>query len=207
MNQLNELQMDLLKEAFNLGVGQAAYALSEIAGGEEIELSVPDLSIKTISDLAAEVTEHAGEDVCGVSEDFSGPFSGTALMLYSQEESLELVRIMLHETIPVEQLSEMEGEALCEVGNIVLNACISSLANLFECEIQTDIPKLHMGLCIDVLEKAMHMTEDASVIHLRMDFNLSKHRLSGHIGFFIGLASVKTIAEHLDAYLQKMMGG
>lgn len=206
MNGLNELQMDLLKEAFNLGVGQAAYALSEIASGEEIELSVPQLSIKTIHELAGEVTKTSGDQVCGVSEDFSGPFDGSTLMLYSQEESLELVRIMLHETIPVEHLSEMEGEALCEVGNIVLNACISSLANLFECEIRTDIPKLHIGGCEEVLSKAMHLGGSSHVLHLRMDFNLSKHRLNGHIGFFLGMASVKAIADQLDSYLQRMMG-
>ena len=117
ISSLTELQVDLLKETFNMGVGQAAMALSEIAAGEEIELSVPYVELKSIEDLEVQIRETAGDEVCGVSEAFAGPFEGRAMILYSQEESLELVKIMLGETIPVEQLSEMEGEALCEVGS------------------------------------------------------------------------------------------
>ena len=128
---LSDIHVDLLKETFNVGVGQAATALSEIAGGEEIMLSVPQIQMLTISELSEQVRTVSGEKLCSVVEEFQGPFQGRAMMLYSERESLELVKLMLGETFPVEQMSEMEGEALCEVGNIVLNACLSAMATAF----------------------------------------------------------------------------
>lgn len=202
---LNETQLDLLKETFNLGVGQAAASLSELAGGEEIILSVPVVEFKSLKDLEASVREQSGEQLCGVSESFSGPFTGSAMMLYSEEESLELVKIMLGETIPVEEMSEMEGEALCEVGNIVLNAVISAIADLFGEEIATEIPQLHTGSAGDVLGVSLGHNQESQVLHLRMDFAMAAHRLTGHIGFFMDAQAVDMLAAHLEAYFRSIL--
>ena len=203
--ELSELQRDLLTEAFNLGVGKAAASLSELAGGEEILLSVPEIQIESVSGLEREIRSQAGDEVCGVSEHFRGPFSGRAMMLYSQAESLELVKIMLGHAIPVEELSDMEGEALCEVGNIVLNACISTLADLLETEIETDVPGLQVGDTGDVINSAFGASSDQNILYLRMQFSLANHKLTGHIGFFLDVDTTEALATQLEYYFQKML--
>ena len=203
---LTELQADLLKEAFNLGVGRAARALGDLAGGEEILLSVPNVLLVSRADLEQRIVATSGDEVCGVSEAFGGPFAGQAMMLYSQRESLELVRIMLGGIIPIEELSEMEGEALCEVGNVVLNAVISTLANLMEMEIDTDIPRLYKGPCGEVLDNTMGGSLEQKVLYLRMRFQFSKHDLAGHIGFFLDITDGAVLATHLEDYFRKMIG-
>jgi len=203
---LTETQIDLLKETFNIGVGQAAASLSELAGGDEILLSVPNLTFEDVATLIEKIRASAGDRVCGVRERFRGAFSGTAMMLYSQQESLELVKIMLGETIPVEAMSEMEGEALCEVGNIILNAVISALADLFGSELLTDIPELSRGEVDQVFEDALGVEAEHLVLHLHMDFALASHRLEGHIGFFLDMAAVEAIATRLDTYLRNALG-
>ena len=202
--ELNEIQADLLKEAFNLGVGRAARALSEIAGGEEIRLSVPQVQIKTVESLANQIRKLSGDQIAGVSEEFRGPFDGRAMMLYSQKESLELVKIMLGGAIPVEELSEMEGEALCEVGNIVLNACISTLANLLETEIETEVPNLLIGTCSEVLSSSLGQG-DNRVLYLRMTFSIDRLDLFGHISFFLNVASTNKLKECLQNYFDKIL--
>lgn len=202
--EINEIQADLLKEAFNLGVGRAAQALSEIAGGEEIELSVPQVQIKSVESLISQIRKLSGDQIAGVSESFRGPFNGRAMMLYSQQESLELVKIMLGDHIPVEALSEMEGEALCEVGNIVLNACISTLANLLETEIETEVPDLHIGSCSEVLSNSLGKNDD-KVLYLRMTFGIERHSLQGHISFFLNVASTNQLKACLQNYFDKIL--
>ena len=51
MIKLNELQEDMLTELFNLGMGNAASALSEMVS-EEILLSIPKISFMEKSELA-----------------------------------------------------------------------------------------------------------------------------------------------------------
>lgn len=206
---LSELQADLLKESLNVGVGLAAQALSELASGDEILLSVPEIQMLTIEELAREITASAGESVTAVTERFSGPFNGRAMMLYSQRESLELVKLMLGETIPAEQLSEMEAEALCEVGNIVLNACISSLANVLGEHIESEIPFLETGHIGELLQRpggGSVSKEEDRVIYLKMKFSMAANNLSGHIGFFLDLDSISVLIAKLDAYLKDQMG-
>jgi chemotaxis protein CheC len=206
---LSELHADFLKEALNMGVGLAASALSELAGGEEILLSVPEVQILTIEALANEIANNAGERVTTVTEHFSGPFKGRAMMMYSQKESLELVKLMLHETIPVEQLSEMEAEALCEVGNIVLNACLSSLADLLGEPIESEIPFVEVGNIHELLQRPRDMPppqKEDSVIYLKMQFSMAVHQLSGFIGFFLDLDAISVLVDKLDAFIKGQMG-
>ncbi|CAM2007422.1 hypothetical protein [Acanthopleuribacter pedis] len=199
--KLSENHADLLKETLNLGVGAAADALSEIAGGEEIILTVPQLQLMSTAQLARQVCDVSGEEICSVTETFRGPFSGKAMMLYSQRESLELVRLMLGDMIPVEQIREMEGEALCEVGNIVLNACLASLADMIGSELQTDIPELKVGQIEQVLSLE---DEEHSILYLRMDFTMARHNLQGHIGFVFDLDSVTALIACLENYLKSI---
>ena len=99
----------------------------------------------------------------------------------------------------------MEGEALTEVGNIVLNAVISALADLLESEIETEVPLLHTGACAEVLEQTLGEGGSRVVLHLQMDFSLASQSLEGHIGFFLDVASIDALVTHLEAYFRKML--
>jgi chemotaxis protein CheC len=52
MLELSELQHDALVEIFNIGVGQAARAMSEIVS-EEVTMSVPSIRFLNRADAAA----------------------------------------------------------------------------------------------------------------------------------------------------------
>jgi len=52
------------------------------------------------------------------------------MLLFSERDSLSLVKAILTEQIPLEMLSELEEEALTEVGNVVLSACLATFADL-----------------------------------------------------------------------------
>eukprot|EP00257_Ricinus_communis_P024177 XP_015584325.1 uncharacterized protein LOC107262641 [Ricinus communis] len=43
--------------------------------------------------------------------------------------------------MPLKELTEMEQEAMCEIGNIMLNSCVGTLANIFQRELQGSLPR------------------------------------------------------------------
>ena len=51
-----------------------------------------------------------------VRQDFSGPFSGRALLIFPEANSLELVRVVGTARLPLEDISSLEDEALAETG-------------------------------------------------------------------------------------------
>ena len=200
---LTEWQEELLKETFNLGVGKASAAIGELAGCE-VELTVPEVSISLLSDLIANIAKMEGSALSAVMQGYSGPFEGTAMMLYSEEASLDLVRMIMGSDTPSEQLSELENDALCEVGNIVLNSCLSSLGSLFEAEIETELPELLTGDISDVLTLEGRLDQGKQVVFLKMGFAVATGKLQGYLSFILDTDKIHNLLECLEAYYRKI---
>ncbi|HEB53766.1 MAG TPA: response regulator [bacterium] len=201
VTELTDDQADVLKEAFNIGVGQSAAALTRLIGGDrEIQLSVPAIELTTIAELARRVSP-GGADVCAVMQRYHGPIQGKAHLLYSAAESLELARELIGTDTAVEQLSEMESDALREIGNIVLNACVSTFGNMFEIEIHSDVPHVVTDSAMAVLTDFGARSEDEQLLYLRMDFNLRDRDLQGHLSFTMGEQELADLMGYIDRFL------
>ncbi|MEI9986687.1 MAG: chemotaxis protein CheC [Aliidongia sp.] len=143
--QLSSLEIDAVAEILNIGVGRAASSLSQMVK-EEIQLSVPHAEV--LYGVAAQ--EHLalkGDRMVAVREEFSGLISGAAALLFPQSRSLDLVRMVLDEDLSPEEVAELEQEALVEIGNIILNGCLSSIADALTGEIETSIPCYCAPIC------------------------------------------------------------
>ena len=203
---LTELQLDTLKESFNVGAGRAAAVLEELMDHRhELELSVPNLVIKSVKELDDEITAIAGIDLFGVVEGFEGTIQGSAVLLYSQWESLELIKVLLGEDVPVEDLPTLQGEALLETGNVVLNACLSGMADMLGEEFGTMLPELRRGSCLEILDSAGYSKDD-NILYLRMRFSLKGDSLSGHIGFSMDVSSESGLVKCINRYVKETLG-
>lgn len=201
-----EDQTDVLKEAFNIGVGQSAAALSNLIGGErEVLLSVPAVELTSIQELARTVAPNGG-DVCAVVQRYHGPIQGKAHLLYSAQESLELARELIGSDTAIEHLSEMESDALREIGNIVLNACVSTFGNMFEIEIQTEVPDVVTDEAVAVLTDFGARRPEEQLLYLRMDFNLHDRDLRGHLSFTMGESELAGLMGYVDRFLDGVPG-
>jgi chemotaxis protein CheC len=215
MIALSELEHDALLEIFNIGVGQAAAAMSGIVG-EEVTMSVPSISFLSRSE-AAQLLEEAhrrnrsgtgsdpGERICGVSQHYDGAFSTEALLMFPEDKSLELVRLMVGEAVPLAELSGMEQEALSEIGNIILNSCVGTLANIFQQELHGSLPVYHVGTSDEILD-ATGTRADTVVMMLHIDFILEKHQIHGYVAFILDVTALTDLKEQVDRYLQRAMG-
>ncbi|SMF04826.1 chemotaxis protein CheX [Pseudobacteriovorax antillogorgiicola] len=201
--KLTEWQEELLKETFNLGVGKASASIGELAGCE-VELTVPEVQICQLKTLVNDISAMEGSSLSAVIQTYSGPFEGTAMMLYSEEASLDLVRLIMGSDTPSEQLSELEYDALCEVGNIVLNGCLSSLGGLFEAEIETELPELLSGTTKDVLTLEGKLDEGKQVVFLKMGFQVATGKLQGYLSFILDTDKIHNLLECLENYYRKI---
>ena len=202
MDLLTELQQDALTEAFNIGMGVAAASLSEMVN-EEVTLSVPEIEFISRESAANTLKDRCSDQLSGVSQHFSGAYDGEAMLLFPADKSLELVRLMLRDTVPLTQLTEFEEEALNEIGNIILNAGLGSLADMFGHEITSMLPVFKHGTCSNVLS-ASGEAVDSIVLFLRVDFKLETHELDGYLVFMQDINSVNDLAKHIDRFLEKL---
>ena len=141
---LNELQRDALGEVFNIGVGRAASSLSQIVN-DTVLLSAPEVMLVHRSDAAKVLLGSEFRQFSTVSQHFSGAFDAEAMLVFPESNALEIVRLMVGPHMSIEELSEFEQEAMCEVGNIILNACMSALADLFHLSLNGTLPIHRFG--------------------------------------------------------------
>lgn len=205
MYNLTELQHDALVEIFNIGVGHAAGAMSEIVN-EEVTMSVPSISFMNRAEAAALLCNKEQRRVCGVSQRYEGAFTTEAILMFPEEKSLDIVRLMVGDAIALTELSEMEQEAMSEIGNIILNSCVGTLANIFSQELCGSLPRYHVGTSEDILA-ATGTAGDTVVLMLHIDFILEKHQIHGYVAFVLDLSALNDLQEQVDRYLAKITGG
>jgi chemotaxis protein CheC len=202
MFELSELQQDALIEIFNMGVGQAAAAMSRIVN-EEVSMSVPSVLFQTRAEVATAMGATEGRRVCAVAQQFDGAFNTEAFLMFPEDKSLEIVRLMIGQSLSMEELGEMEQEAMSEIGNILLNACMATLANIAGKEMHGSLPVYHVGTGTDIL---MHSGKEweSAVLTLKIDFNIEKRHIFGYVAFLLDVPALHDLQRYLDDYLSTL---
>jgi len=204
MRAFTALEMDALTEAFNLSLGEATAAFSAIVR-EEIELSVPVVEFVARDELACRLQcGQAGgvEDrLCRISQHFhtGDGFATDALLLFPEQGSLEIVRRMLGEDTSVEHITELEQDALAEIGNIIINSCMSSLAHLFGSEITGSLPRVQSSSIARLLEDK---SPESLILVARIGMRMSAHNLSGFVLFLMDVPSI----DHFMDQVSRLFG-
>jgi chemotaxis protein CheC len=195
---LNALELDALTEIFNQGVGVAANALSELAG-EEVMLSVPSVTEVPKRDITQRMDKLGIGRICAVRQSFTGAVTTDALVMFPVEQSLQLVQLMVGDAVPLEQLSEMEQESLAEIGNIVLNSVVSSIADLLKIEFEGSLPQVELGHTNDVLCPTGDF--DSLVLSVQINFDIASRSIQGYLVFLLDVASGEQLEKRLNTFI------
>ena len=196
---LSDIQKDALTEIFNIGAGQAAAGLSQIVG-EAITLSVPRLS--TLHNIKAKTLNEfiSSPRISAVSQDFTGSINAKAFLVFPENKTREIVRRMLGNSASADDLREMEQEALCEIGNIILNSCMSSLSEALQADFQCSMPAYHLGLTDNILSSG-NACDNNSLIFFMINFSMRETKTDGYLVFLLNLPSFKMLIEQIDRFL------
>jgi chemotaxis protein CheC len=199
MTPISELQRDALGEIFNLGVGRAAASLSQIVN-DEVLLTAPEVRVISPAEVLNELSVNGSTRCSSVSQTFSGPFDANALLIFPENNALKIVGLMMGQYIPPDQLAEYEQETMCEVGNIILNACISALADMFGAEFESTLPVHRFG---DYQSINLTDSTDRQVILLiQVDLIISSQKIYGHILYLLSVSSLNSLIASVDRYLK-----
>ncbi len=204
MRTFSELEMDALTEAFNLSLGEAASTFSAIVR-EEIELSVPTIEIVSREELTSrlESARPAGatERLCRINQHFcaAGGFQTDALLLFPEHGSLEIVRRMLGDDTAIEHITELEQDALAEIGNIIINSCMSSLASLFGSEMHGSLPRVQSRTVNTLLDDK---AATDVILVARIGMSMAAHNLHGFVLFIMDVPSIEHFMDRVSRYFK-----
>lgn len=130
---LNNEQMDVLREIGTIGSGSAATALSQILN-RRVEISVPQ--VKLINANRISVSEFLIQpDEVGIAVDLKilGALQGGIVVLFSQKSALMMIDILMKRDIGSTQLLNlMEASALSESSHILCGSYLNAVGELLE---------------------------------------------------------------------------
>lgn len=204
---LNELELDALTELVNLGVSRAAASLRHMVG-DEVLLSVPSVAVVTRARAARIIGDASDGRMVAVHQAFDGDISGRALLIFPETNSLELVRAVTGGGLPLEDIIELEQEALAETGNIILNGCLATIANMLQRSLQMSLPEILRGSGPDffALPDAAE-AEQQVVLFLYITFSVRQRDIRGYIAMLMDLPALASLRQLLVELIRRTADG
>lgn len=202
---LGELERDALIEIVNIGVSRAASNLRKMVG-DQVSLSVPSIEIVTQRRAARLISEREITQLVAIRQGFSGAFSGRALLIFPETNSLELVRAVTGDELSPQELIEMEHEALAETGNIILNSCLATMANMLRRSLVMTLPEVLRGDGALMFEVVEGKASDGLVLFLYIDFAVRRRDIRGYIAMLMDLPALTILKGLLDEFIERVTG-
>lgn len=198
MIQISDIERDAVAEIANVAVGRAAASLRQIVG-HEVLLSVPSVEILSHEAASRVVAKPENRPLIAVCQSFQGPFSGRALLIFPEANSLELVRAILGQELPLEDVVDLEDEALAETGNIILNSFVATMANVFKRGLTMSLPSVLRGDGRQLFDGPA--AERDLVLFLYINFEISQKEIRGYLALLMDLPSLETLRTLVHDFL------
>jgi chemotaxis protein CheC len=178
--------------------------------GEQVLLSVPSVEIISHKAAAVLIGEREGSELVAVRQNFSGAFSGRAMLIFPQSNSMELVRAVVGDEIDSadligSDLIAMESEALAETGNIILNGCLGSMANMLQRSLSMSLPEVLHSDGARLFQFDGSATPDSLVLFLYINFSIRDRDIRGYIAMLMDLPSLGALKLLIDDFIRRVM--
>ena len=198
MTPLTDNQRDALQEIINIGVGRGASVLNTMLNSH-IVLKVPFVDIVSSAKLKNELEGMGGKKFASINMAFKGEFSGNTQLVFPTQSASKLVDVLVGDE---SGLSDMDMDAiragtLCEIGNVVLNGIMGTIANIFEISFSYTVPDFFEE-SIDNLISLNEKNEDRAILLARTSFIVQSLNIDGDIIIFFEVASLNALLSHID---------
>jgi chemotaxis protein CheC len=198
---LTELERDALCELANVAMSRAATSLRQMVR-RQILLSAPTCEILATETAVERLTKPGNPDLVAVRQDFTGAFSGRALLIFPERESLELMRAILGRQLAAHDILDLEDEALRETGNVILNSWLATLANILK-------KSLKMSLPVVIRRDQHHIFETAGspescILFVHVKFEVSELEVRGYVALIMDLPSIEHLRSLVAAFVESL---
>jgi chemotaxis protein CheC len=195
---LTEKQRDALTEVINIAFGRTAASLSELSG-HRVLLDVPGVKVVVIDEVPAALGVFIKEEVVSIHQIFSGPVAGDALLMLNYDGAVTLTDLLCEYHVPSQKLDASAREALTEVGNILLNACLGVFGNLLHVQVSFSMPRLHLESLDSLLRSITIGTEELRyAVIVSTAFHVKERAVSGYLAIVLGVSSLDRLLRAIE---------
>lgn len=197
-SELNNLQLDVLREIGNIGTGNAATSLASMLA-KPVTIQVPKINILEYN----QVTEELGGPenmIVGMLLALSGDVTGMMMFLLQKDFSHMVLNALLGESLnDFSEIDEMGLSALKEIGNIMAASYVNAIAQLTNMDINISVPDICIDMAGAILSvPAIHFANVSDkIIFIEDEFNSENVNAVSHILLIPDVDSLGNIMKNL----------
>ncbi len=197
-DNMDSMQLDLLRELGNIGAGNATTALSQMIN-KKIDMGIPKVNVLEFKELA-EVVGGEENPIVGILLGVEGEVNGMMMFVLEQRSAHNLVNMLMgREITDFSEFGEMDLSALKEIGNIIAGAYLSSLSSLTNLKIIASVPYLAIdmaGAILSVPAIEFGKVGDRALL-IQTDFGGGEERVFGYFILIPDMPSYNMILKSL----------
>ncbi|MCI9534332.1 MAG: chemotaxis protein CheC [Lachnospiraceae bacterium] len=195
---MNLLELDVMKEISSIGTSHAATSLSKLLQ-KEVRISIPEVSVLGYDETVNRIGD-IEELVAATLVQMSNEVNGLMLFIFK----LDLANVVLEKLIGTryesfEQLDELAYSALEEIGNIIICSYVNAFTQLVGVEIDLSVPSSTLNMLGGILTVpiAEYGYETDKLMYINAEFIIDGKKLSDGLLMLPDIASLNGILERL----------
>lgn len=197
-SDLNDLQMDVLREIGNIGSGNAATSLSSMLA-RPVGIEVPVIKILDYNQV---VQALGGPEtmIVGLLLMLNGDVNGMMMFLLQKNFAHMTINALLGETYEdFGKFDEIAYSALEEVGNIMAASYVNAISTMTGLSINISVPDICIDMCGAILSvPAIHYANISDkIIFIEDEFNNTEENATSHILMIPDVDSLQKIMTNL----------
>ena len=196
--EMNELEIDILKEIGSIGGGNAATALSSMMNAK-VNMSLPKVEILDFNEALVNVGDPE-EVVAAILVEMSGELGGIMLFILTKEFSDEILLRMLGKTKEdFFELEEIDSSVLMEIGNIVISSYITAMASLVNMSVELSVPQLAVNMLGGIMSVPIAMMGQHSdrIMMITGEFKIDGKALNSNMLLLPDVESLNVLMKKL----------
>lgn len=195
---MNLLELDVMKEISSIGTSHAATSLSKLLQ-KEVRISIPEVSVLGYDETVNRIGD-IEELVAATLVQMSNEVNGLMLFIFK----LDLANVVLEKLIGTryesfEQLDELAYSALEEIGNIIICSYVNAFTQLVGVEIDLSVPSSTLNMLGGILTVpiAEYGYETDKLMYINAEFIMDGTKLSDGLLMLPDIDSLNNILEKL----------
>ncbi len=195
---MNLLELDVMKEISSIGTSHAATSLSKLLQ-KEVRISIPEVSVLGYDETVNRIGD-IEELVAATLVQMSNEVNGLMLFIFK----LDLANVVLEKLIGTryesfEQLDELAYSALEEIGNIIICSYVNAFTQLVGVEIDLSVPSSTLNMLGGILTVpiAEYGYETDKLMYINAEFIIDGKKLSDGLLMLPDITSLNGILERL----------
>jgi len=204
---ISDEELDILQEVMNIAFGKASADLAEVID-IYVVLSIPDIKLMKTADVPSFIEEEIDDlgNVSVIKQSYKGKFHGTALLFFPGGAGKKLFSLFDNSTAAAAESEVsvvLQKETLLEVGNILIGASVSKVAELLNDVVSYRPPRIIVeSRPGDIVDWDL-AEPDAPAILMRTVFTFDNRDISGLLFLIPSYKSFEWLKKALHAFLEQ----